>query len=174
VPLTLVTTAGAANANAYVDLVDVQAVAAYRGPSGEAFLDLTEDQQVQAIATVAQALDPLPYLGEVATEEQALAWPRTGTPYSGIPSRLKRANIEGAIALHASFTLDATTSVLAPVVDPVKSVKAGAVEVEFFTPSTIKADDLSAFPIIVQRLVTPLLRPAPVSGYGSSTAVRRS
>lgn len=171
-PITLVTTAGAAYANAYVDLATVRAVAAYRGVPGETFLDLTEDQQIQAIATTALGIDALCYEGSPTTSTQALAFPRNGD--ATVPPAIVRANTEEAIAKASAFSEETPSNVLAPADQPVKRVKAGPVEVEFQPAATLNADSMSAFALITQRLLAPFLcRPA-VPGWGVGVVTRGS
>lgn len=171
-PLTLVTTPGAADANAYADLASVQAFAAYRGGAGQAFLDLTVDEQIQAIATTALAIDPLDYIGTRATSTQALAWPRTGTDYDGVPLAVIRANTELAITRAPEFTITATTSSLNPQPNAVRKLKVGPIELTF--PDPVTPTVTSLIPATILGLLKDVLRAStPGAGaWGSATVVR--
>lgn len=170
--IALIVTAGAADANAYVDLVTVQTVAAYRGAPGVAFLGLAEDQQIQAIATTALSLDALCFAGSLSSDTQAMAFPRDGN--TTIPSAIVRANTEEAISKAASFLDGVSSNVLAPDTQAIKRVKAGPVEVEFQPAAVLTAESLSTFALITQRLLAPLLcRPA-AAGWGVGVVTRGS
>jgi hypothetical protein len=118
-PLTLVTDAGDAAVNAFADLVSVQALAAYRGASGTAFLDLSPDQQVSAIASAAAEIDS--FVITSATLAGA----------SSFPLDIVRANRELAIARASLFADGATADPLTPTVDRVKRDKTGPLETEY-------------------------------------------
>jgi hypothetical protein len=162
-PLLLTTTPG--SANAYADRLSVLAVAAYRGVSGSVFLDLTEDQQIAAIATTAAEIDSF----VVSAASLAGA--------SVFPPSMVRANQELAIARAAAFGDNATGDPLTPVVRTIKRDKTGPLETEFFAPTVTDPASVQALPPVVQRLIDPWLRrqiPLPVPGYGQSVAVRGS
>lgn len=76
--MTLVTTPGAANADAYVDVAGVTAVEATRSQP-TTWLTLSLDQQERAIRAATVTLDRLAWRGEPVTNTQALAWPRWDT-----------------------------------------------------------------------------------------------
>ncbi|WP_353267474.1 hypothetical protein [Gemmatimonas sp.] len=161
-PLTLVTTPGP-TANAYADRASVLALAPYRGAPGLAFLELTEDQQVSAIASAAAEIESFVVVG--ATLAQATAF----------PVELVRANQELAIARAPQFVDGATGDPLAPAISTIKRDKVGELEVEFFAPTTTDTASVKALPPVVQRYLTRFLQlPITSVGYGSSIAVRGS
>jgi hypothetical protein len=181
VPLTLVTTPGASNANAYADLAQTLAVAAYRGPSGETFIGLTADEQISAIASFAAELDAVEYEGQPLSVAQSMAWPRTGE--DGIPVAIVRASIEGAILRAPSFDGSAAEPAPSPL-DPdrqaLKALGVGPVKLQFDTgaaDATLLADpalaSIAHLPLIVQRLIAPYVRRRRAS-FGASVAVRAS
>lgn len=75
--LVLVTTPGAANANAYATVADATAVAVALWPE-TTWQETAQDTQHRALVTAARILDTLPWTGSRATDTQALAWPRFG------------------------------------------------------------------------------------------------
>jgi hypothetical protein len=158
-PLSLSTTPGV-SANAYADLESVQALAAYRGASGVAFLELTADQQVQAIATAAAEIDS--FVVPLATLAGAASFPLD----------LVKANQELAIVRAPAFADGATGDPTTPVIDRVKRDRTGELETEYFAPATMDPASIAAFPPVVQRLVARWQRLTVASNYGSSTAVR--
>jgi hypothetical protein len=183
-PLTLVATPGAANANAYADVATASAVAAYRvGGDAVAWLALTADQKIQTLVTASRDEDTLPFKGARATSTQALEWPRTGTAYDAttIPPPLVSSTIELAFSYAPAFAAGAT-------IDPlnldtsdarIKRDKVGPLETEYFTPAGvpeqfgIEVTGLERFPAMVQRLLAPLVWLAsPV--WGSGAVVRTS
>ncbi|WP_353268009.1 hypothetical protein [Gemmatimonas sp.] len=161
-PLALVTTPGP-TANAYADRASVVALASYRGTSGAAFLELSEDQQVSAIASAAAEVDS--FVIASATLAGATAF----------PSDLVRANQELAIVRAPLFADGATADPLVPVVSALKRDKTGPLEQEFFEPATTDAASVKALPPVVQRYLTRWMQlPITSVGYGRSTAVRGS
>lgn len=161
-PLTLVTTPGL-GANAYADRASVVALAAYRGAPGTAFLDLSNDQQVAAIASAAAEIDSF----VIASATLAGA--------TRFPNDLVRANQELAIVRAPLFADGATADPLVPAVSAVKRDKTGPLEVEYFEPATTDAASVKALPPVVQRYLTRWLQlPITSVGYGRSTAVRGS
>lgn len=184
-PLVLVATAGAANANAYSDVAGADAVALYRsGPAPVAWLALTNDQKIQQLVGVTRDLDTSDFLGARATATQALEWPRTGTDYDStiLPPRLVMATIEQAILNAADLTAD-PLNVLDPLAAGIKRERVGPLETEYRDPTIqggtagVTAFDprgLARFAPIVQRLLTPLVRSLVGSSWGSAEVVRGS
>lgn len=165
-PLTLVATPGAANANAYATVAAALALASYRvGPNATAFVALTSDQQIQALVTAARDIDTLEgwpgFYGERSSDTQALAWPRTGTDYDDnvLPPPLVQANIELALtyapAFVAGYTADPMNSNRADL--NVKRKKIDVLETEWFEARTTEATALERFPDVVQRLLYALV-----------------
>jgi hypothetical protein len=155
-PLTLVVTPGATNANTYA--TEAEALAYYEGrlPS-EAWE--SADSQAALLVMATRTIDgyflgrrtrlfgavPPAYIvgpqwtGDPASSTQKLAWPRSGM-YNGngvaiaetvIPSELKDATIELAIQLAAN---DGTAD-LSAAVQGITSIKAGSVSVGFAGPN---------------------------------------
>jgi hypothetical protein len=181
-PLTLTETAGGVDSNSYASAAAALAVAAYR-PAGAAFIALTADQQVQALATVTQDIDSIAYpapgqyggfIGERATTTQALEWPRTGTAYAGLPASLVAATIEYAILMApqvaaGTYTLEAVSGL-----GNIKREKVDTIEVEYFAGAAPVADALARFPRIVQDLLRSLVMAPVANTWGSGTAARGS
>lgn len=182
--LTLVATAGAANANAYATVAQGLAAAAYRaGGNAAAWLALTSDQQIQTLVSATSAEDALEgiidFKGERATATQALEWPRAGTAYADttIPPPLVSATIELAFSYTPAFA-DATVDVVNPATNGnVKRKKVDVLETEFFAPAEIDVLDptaaLAPFPTLVQRLLAGLIR-IPSLVWGSAQVLRGS
>lgn len=105
----LVTTPGAANADAYVSLADAEAyVVDGRLHSRSVWHDLTRDDQERAIRWATFLVDNLfTWTGAPADPDQALAWPRSNVfdrdgyslPYETIPPIIARATAEFAAYL---------------------------------------------------------------------------
>lgn len=163
-PLTLVATPGASEANAYATVAEALAHAEYR-VGGAAFVALTTDQQIQTLVTAARDIDTLEhdpgFLGDRATETQALAWPRTGTDYDDdeLPAALVQANIELAMSYAPAFVAGFTGDVLNQnrTDGQVKRKKVDVLETEWFAPRTTEATALERFPDAVQRLLVALV-----------------
>lgn len=107
-PLVLVATVGASDANAYGDVSAAQAI--LDGvPNAAAWTDADANTKAQALVYATTLLDALAYQGVKATVGQALAWPRGGVldPDYGQGSGA----MSGAMmaAGHWGVYLDATT-----------------------------------------------------------------
>lgn len=96
--ITIVSTAGAANANSYVEVVDVDAYA--EGTAwAAAWAGKQDDDKKNLVVRAARALDSLPFLGTPATTVQALQFPRldiyhpmgAAWPSDAIPEPIKTA-----------------------------------------------------------------------------------
>lgn len=142
---------------------------------GAAWLGLTPDQKIQALVTEARDLDSIEnvspgfvggFLGDRASTTQAMAWPRSGTPYdsTSIPVNLVEANIELAFLAVPAFAAGATIDVLNedPNVGNIKRKKTDILEKEYFAPRFIapqatQATAIQRFPAFVQRLLLPLV-----------------
>lgn len=184
-PLTLVATPGASNANAYADQAAALAVASYRvGGSATAFVALGSDQQIQALVSAAKDLDTSDWIGARATTTQAMDWPRIVSGYdtSTLPPDLVRANIELAFSYAADLTSDALNTA-DPVLAGIKREKVGPLETEYRDPTIaggvagvlpMDARGLSRFPPLVQRLLWSLVRSASTAGWGNSAIAVRS
>jgi hypothetical protein len=104
-PSTLVATAGASNANAYVTLAVADQYHLDRPAAGTTWSSASADQKTAAILWATKLLDALyEWRGSVAGPTQALLWPRVGMYYrSGygvdpaiIPAELQQACAEFA------------------------------------------------------------------------------
>ena len=78
--ISIVATAGAANANSYLTLTDAQSLidGLIEDEDVVAWASATTDQKNRALYTSAQRIDRERFLGARATDTQALQWPRTG------------------------------------------------------------------------------------------------
>lgn len=106
--LALVTTPGAANANAYCDLAFVASIVDEMFPVPTAWGQISDDEKARALVTIRQMIDRESLAGDRATTTQACAFPRVLAPSIDdqvfedstiIPDRVKRANAVGAIEL---------------------------------------------------------------------------
>lgn len=186
-PLTLVATAGAANANAYATVAAALTAASYRiGPNAVAFIALTADQQIQALVSAASDIDSLgdarvdgwliEFLGDRASSIQSMEWPRINAGVFAsdvLPPALVDANIELAFTyapLFAAGTADPLN--IDTNAARVKRKKVDVLETEWFEPGPT-AEALERFPAMVQRLLSSLLGYRLITGQWGSTAVAR-
>lgn len=187
-PLTLVATAGAANANAYATQAAALAAADYRiGPTGVAFKALTSDQQIQALVSAASDIDSLgdarvdgwivDFLGERATDTQSMEWPRADTGVfddNELPSDLVKANIELAFTYAPLFAAGTTDPLNADTsLARVKEKTVDVLTTIWFEPGPT-AQALERFPAMVQRLLSSLLDFTLIGGEWGSAVVTRS
>src|SRR6187549_1975575 len=103
-PSTLIATAGAANANAYVTLAVANQYHEDRSPIIEAWEDADDDEKTAAILWATKLLDRYyTWNGYVVNEIQRLLWPRVGlymvneitpVPQDAIPDELQWATAE--------------------------------------------------------------------------------
>jgi len=79
-PIAIVATIGAADANSYLTLAEAQAIidGFVQDADVTAWASATTDQKNRALFTATQRLDRERFLGARATDTQALQWPRTG------------------------------------------------------------------------------------------------
>lgn len=186
-PLTLVATPGASDANAYADLVYARAYAEYRvGANAVAFIaliDAADDKAVKAMVTAATDIDSLHGLmeeeytitfpGEKTDPDQSMEWPRDGETTN--PADLMKANVELAIS-YVPMLNSATVDVLSP--NPtdarVKRKKVDVLETEYFEPGAGVAS-LARLPGIVQRLMNKLMDWTLSAGdWGTGRTIRGS
>lgn len=176
-PLTLIATPGADDANAYADVATADAQLAYRvGASG--WVGLSSDQKIQALVTATQAIDALEAdpgftIADRSSDDQALAWPRGGD--TELPEALVKGTVELAFSYVPRFATGDTTDPLNP--DPnegnIKVDKVGPIETEFFAPREDAITGLGQFPAAVQRWLTGLVNVA-TSLWGSAEVSRGS
>lgn len=145
----LIATPGAANANSYIALEDAQAYfndRVFSDPWDDA------DDQTKALITATQRLDQESFMGERATETQALKWPRIGVYSDGIlladdeiPQKVKDATCELALSLASTNVLEK------PELAQFNSLSVGPVSM------TINHESMSeALPVQVVRLLRGL------------------
>lgn len=135
--MSLDTTVGGADANAYATLAQVDAHHALIGNTQWA--TISQAQREAAIVRATRFLDAS-YLwcGEIASEAQALRWPRLGCEdrdgreisTQTIPKAILEATAEAALLLYRGEAVGAGSSTQANS-GPIQRVKAGSVEVEF-------------------------------------------
>ena len=169
----------------YAPIEDIDAAAEARGIA--AWDDLSDEQKTAAGAAMMLDLETLDYIGDRASDDQELEWPRTdavdasGVEYSDDmwPWRLVQAYIEGTIANGVKIAADETVDPLAAPAQPagnVKRKKVSSIELEYFAP-TVDATDVTTierFSPIVQNLLRPLIRDVDAAEWGQSVAVRAS
>lgn len=189
-PVAIDATPGGPAANSYATEAEATAYFAARAPLATTWTDVTDKTALLAMAT--RLLDQLatahkvlrldkrggpkgyPYYvttrrwtGAVATDDQALAWPRTGmrdrlgrvVPANVVPHELKEAQLELAGHLAQSdITLDNEAEV-----QGIASVRAGSVEVRFrelFESRTLPGGVMALLPSswLTDEVVTPAVR----------------
>lgn len=135
-PVTLVTTVGAANANAYCSLAEADAY--HEGHAHASTWTGTDDVKNRAIVTATRLLDEsYDWFGWVVDDVQALGWPRRGAYYKTgyavpdtvVPQAVKNATAEFARQLLAEDrTADSEVEA-----QGITGIKAGSVELTFDT-----------------------------------------
>lgn len=134
--MALVATAGAANADTYATLAELEAYAAARLPALSWFALATDPQKEAALAAAARELDAcFDWTGAAVDDVQALTWPRSGMLSRNgfvlgtdvIPVDLKNAQCEMALQLGASNRLGDND----PLRKGITSIKAGSVALTF-------------------------------------------
>ena len=132
-------TTGGASADSYLTVADADAFAAVTLHTA-GWDSATDDDKAAALQQATRQIDLfVAWCGEVATDGQALAWPRRNMPdplrpgaYIGagiIPDRLKAAVFNYTRGIIATDTVAPTTAGAAG--GAVKKLKAGDVEVEY-------------------------------------------
>lgn len=179
------------DATTYATVDQVRATANARGGAAKAAIAALVDDADLLGGLTARTLDidTLPWIGDRASADQALEWPRTdaidanGVEYSddAWPTRLVNAVIEQVIAdaIAGKLGSSATTDPVNPslTTSNLKRQKIGPLEKEFFAPTATVVDltSVARFAPIVQNLLAPLLRDDNTAGeWGSSTVVRSS
>jgi hypothetical protein len=157
---TLVTTPGASNANAYVDLATADQYHSDRPAVGTTWSSATDVDKMQAILWATKLLDSLyDWTGWVIDDTQSLLWPRTGmyyrngyyVPSTVIPTELQYATAEYARQLLVSDRAgdnDVETQ-------GIKSLKAGPVALEFKDGVTAKVVPDAVFHLIPEEWGVP-------------------
>lgn len=162
-------------ADAYTD-VDTVDTLAESHPLGAAWLALTNEDVKEGLPALAsQEIDLVDWIGDRATDDQELEWPRTGTDYSddAWPSLVVRATNE--LLLYWAGQINAGQDVLNPSVadGTVSEETVGPITTKWFAPRATAATALERFPATVQRLLAPLVR-VETSSWGSARVVRAS
>lgn len=147
-----------------------------------AWEDLDDDEKLAALTLRSLDIDTLDWIGDRASSDQALEWPRTDTDYSSDawPTRLVNAVIQQVFADAVAGTIgeSATGTPVNPslTTSNIKRQKIGPLEKEFFAPTTttVTVTTLGRFAPIVQNLLAPLIRQASSSQWGSGVARRAS
>ena len=182
--VTVVATAGAANANSYLTVAAADDLADdYLGPLN--WTAATTDNKGRALIMAAMYLDQLESIGSRATTTQARAWPRIGAACGEwsfaadeIPSPVKRANFDLAEALLANPALlrgqGAGNAELIPGIPnaSLKSARVDVISLEFrdgAVPNNQNA--LNVLPELRQTLGCLCLS-APIGGSRSIRVVR--
>lgn len=185
-PLVLVATPGASNANAYADVAAATTVASFRvGTDAAKFLALSDnDKKVQCLVSAAVDIDSLgqtredgyiiSFAGERSTATQSMEWPRAGA--TALPPELIRANIELAFSYAKVFDAGYVGDPLNP--DPTTArISRKVVDVlttEYFEAGPM-GTQLERLPGIVQRLLSSLIIYTPIANiYGMGNVIRGS
>lgn len=154
----IITTAGSASANSYCSRADADQYHKERVPVAVTWGDASDSEKDAALIYATRLLDTL-YLwdGWVASETQALLWPRSGMVYRNgysvpttvIPTDLVRATAEFARQLLVSDrTADSDV-----VTQGIKSITAGPVSIEF--DGTAQAATATTIPDLVSKMLPP-------------------
>jgi hypothetical protein len=179
VPLTLVATAGDPDANAYIDVDDADELASYRVGVSARWDLLTDDQKTQALVTAASEIDTLEampgFLGDRATADQPLAFPRTDLS-SAIPAKVAKANAELAFSYMGAFATGSTVDPLAATLGNgnIKRDKVGPIETEYFAPGSVEATAFERLPAVLQRLLYEFVNHNLNTDWGSAVVERTS
>lgn len=172
-PLTLDATVGGASANTYADATDADDYLSYR-IGASAWTGYSDDLKAQALVSATRDIDTLDFVGERATDTQALEWPRTGTDYADdvLPPDLIAATCELAFLYAQAYTAGSD-----PVVPTsngnLKRKKIGPIEKEWFAPTVAVPIAVERFPASVQAFLADLIREETVT-WGSAAVVRGS
>jgi len=137
-PVTIIATAGAANANSYCTLAEANAYHDARSVVAS-WDNASNDEKSRALVMATRLLDEhVEWKGEASTGTQALGWPRTytydlnGNEIVGdvVPQKLKEAEAEFARQLlEADRSADSKTET-----EGVKEMKVGEIEFTFEYP----------------------------------------
>lgn len=169
-------------ATTYADVAAADAAAEFQPAAVKAAWNaLDDDEKLAGLTARTMDIDTLDWIGDRASDDQALEWPRTDTDYSvdAWPTRLVNAVIQQTFADALSGTIG--TGATANPVNPettanIKREKVGPIETEWFGP-TATATNIGAFERfapIVQNLLRPLIAIADESAWGIGVAVRSS
>jgi len=160
-PLTLVTTVGAATANSYATVLEADTLAAELAPPPAAWLASSADEKGRALVTAFRRLDRECFLGARVDGMQAGEWPRSGTyqpdyvtliDTTVVPVSIKRAQILIAFAIRKAIA--AGDDGLAP------SDLAGLSSIDLGSELSMTFDGAGAGAIpTIERLMAQTIRP---------------
>lgn len=159
-PITIIATPGASNANSYVTTAEADSYLEARLNAG-AWTSATADQKAAALIEAQRSMQVLPWAGLRATDTQALAWPRTEVrdpdnkdrddyPDTLVPTRVKDAQCEWAL----EFLKAGTTDIAAA--DPSANIvreRVDVIEVEYAQPGERFAVGLGRYPRVLGLLL---------------------
>lgn len=103
--VTLVATVGGTTSNSFISVATADALAT-QAFNATTWTGATADDKARALIRATADLNPLPWVGEVASTTQALTWPRTDAVINGrevadnvIPRELEQATFDVAVAV---------------------------------------------------------------------------
>lgn len=179
--LELISTPGATDANAFVDVDTAGALVLYEPESvSDAWGDLDEDEQIRALVSASSDIDALPWdtlRGDFPTnDDQALNWPRGSS--SVLPRNLVLATavlaFERMVAFSDTATSDDIASLDTASTANIQEDTVGPITTKFFAPSNDQTA-LGAFSPRVRGLLTGLAKPIASSIlWGTGRVVRAS
>jgi hypothetical protein len=128
-------------------------------PFGENWFELDESQKESYLMMATRTLSAQCWTGQASSPDQALAWPRTGMlgtngypiPSDIIPREIKYMTYELAFRTYS----EGSTGSSSTGDQGLKRVKAGSVEVEYFSPGSMEG----AFSLV----------PSDIKAYGSAS-----
>lgn len=185
-PVTVVATAGASNANSYLSVAAADDLAnLYLGTLSWA--TASTDNKGRALIMATRYLDELSYIGDKATTTQALLWPRSEAECgdwsftsSEIPQPIKQATFDLAEYLLGSGNGDALlgsgagSSELIPGIPNanLKRARIDVIDVEFNTALTADAKNALNLVPHLRHVLGCLCTSTAASGYGSKRVLR--
>ena len=186
--ITIVATAGAANANSYITLSDANDIVAGLTPDDDVVAweagSTSNDYRNRALYTACQRLDRERFLGARATDTQVLQWPRTGvrkpdsyinTYATGFPFRITTDfftdteipdQIKKAQVILAVYLQNNVSGIGLSGLEDYKSLSVGGISI---SPNSYGAVGADRVPPIYERYLTGLR----ISGPGN-VAIKRS
>jgi hypothetical protein len=160
-PITVVTTPGAASANSYATLNQADAIADELLPVPLPWLQAEVDIRNRAVVTATRDLDELHFVGERVDAVQALEWPRSGAMKPGLWTYYLTTDIPAALT--RACTLLAIWRVgQGQTVDPAVADAAGLASISFGSELALAfeqgATSQSPLGDFVNRVMRPTLR----------------
>ena len=167
-------------ADAYQDVSTADDIAETH-PNGASWIALDDDdRKARLLALASRDIDTLEddpgFLGDRASDDQELEWPRTSTSYSddAWPQRLVDATTELAFDYAAKVANDEPVLSEDPRAAGVVEETVGPITTKWEKGTASAATAIERFPAVVQRLLNGLLRSSTAGSWGSSTAYRGS